>query len=174
MVFMYRILSLIMASFIVTGANALNVNDLAPDFNLPDQNNKQHRLIDYRGQWLVLYFYPKDDTPGCTEEACRFRDDILEFRKLNVKLLGISTDSAAKHAQFADKYGLPFPLLADVKATVTKAYDSLINLGIMKFAKRRTFIISPQGKIVKIYTDVDPKLHSGQVIEDFKILLPNY
>lgn len=149
---------------------APKVGDLAPDFTLSDQNGDAHQLSNYRKQWVVLYFYPKDDTPGCTTEACNFRDDIRQLRALGAQVLGVSVDSVASHADFAAKHGLPFPLLADETAEVAEKYDSLLNLLVTKIAKRRTFLIDPAGIIAKIYQDVDPDGHSDEVISDLKKL----
>ena len=144
----------------------LQVGDTAPAFDLTDQYQKPQRLADYAGKWVVLYFYPKDDTPGCTTEACSFRDDIFKIRALGAEVLGISLDSAESHAEFARKHGLPFPLLADTDASVTEAYGALMGLGPVKYAKRHTFIVAPDGKLAKIYRDVDPKAHSAEVIAE--------
>ena len=138
----------------------------APDFNLPDQNGKQHTLQDYRGKWLVLYFYPKDDTPGCTEEACAFRDDLMQITKLDAEVVGISVDDTSSHAEFARKYHLPFPLLADKSTAVAARYGALSDWVLFKFAKRYTFLIDPHGKINKVYTKVETSRHSKQIIED--------
>ncbi len=151
-------------------AGGLKVGDPAPEFTLPDQDGEQRSLSDYRGGWLVLYFYPKDDTPGCTTEACRFRDDIYALRGLGVSVLGISLDDAKSHKAFAQKYHLPFPLLSDHKGRVARKYGSLFRLGPLRFARRHTFIIDPQGRIAKIYRDVKPKGHSDQVIADLQAL----
>lgn len=136
----------------------------APDFRLLDQHGKAHSLADYRGRWVVVYFYPKDDTPGCTTEACAFRDDVGELRRMNVALLGVSTDDVESHKEFAEKYHLPFPLLSDRDGTVAGAYGSLTRFGPFRFAKRHTFILDPEGKVAKIYRDVHPKTHSQQII----------
>lgn len=152
-------------------AEALKVGDPAPGFSLLDQNSKQHSLEDYRGQWLVLYFYPKDDTPGCTTEACEFRDDYYELKEMGVTVLGVSLDDVKSHQEFADKYHLPFPLLSDADATVAIAYGSLTKLGPIKFAKRHTFIIDPNGLVAKTYREVKPKEHSDQIISDLKTLI---
>lgn len=143
---------------------------MAPEFSLPDQNGKLHQLKDYRGQWVVLYFYPKDDTPGCTQEACKFRDDLQALSSLGVQILGISVDDTLSHKKFAEKYNLPFPLLADEKATVAKSYGAITDLAVMKFAKRYTFLIDPQGKIAKTYLQVDTSRHSQEIIDDLKKL----
>ncbi|MES9994176.1 MAG: peroxiredoxin, partial [Candidatus Thiodiazotropha sp.] len=126
---------------------------------------KIHDLGAYRGRWLVLYFYPKDDTPGCRVEACHFEQDLSRLIEMEVALLGISTDSTSSHLKFADKFQLSFPLLADVSGEVAASYGSLIKLGPLKIARRQTFVIDPEGKIAKIYRKVDPKLHSGEVID---------
>ncbi|MBK8163921.1 MAG: peroxiredoxin [Gammaproteobacteria bacterium] len=146
----------------------------APRFQLPDQDGTVHRLSDYQGRWLVLYFYPKNDTPGCTEEACRFRDDILHLREMGAQVLGASLDNQESHAEFARKFSLQFPLLADIDGKVAASYGSLRNLGIMKLAHRHTFIIDPDGRIAKIYRKVSPKTHSAQVIDDLKELQRGY
>ena len=148
----------------------LSLNDPAPDFELFDQDGNLHRLSDYNGQWLVLYFYPKDDTPGCTTEACSFRDDIYKIRELKTKIVGISTDDIKSHRKFTKKYSLPFPLLSDKDAVVAKSYGSVFRVGPFKMAKRHSFIISPIGKIAMIYRKVDPSSHSKEIIEKLKLL----
>ena len=135
----------------------------APDFALPDQNGRIHRLGDYAGRWLVLYFYPRDDTPVCTREACRFRDDIGTLGKLDAAVVGVSVDSARSHAAFSRKYGLPFPLLSDPDGRTAAAYDSLLNLGLVRFARRHTFIIAPDGRIAARFDHVDPARHAEDV-----------
>jgi len=152
-------------------ANELRVGDPAPGFALPDQTQAVRQLQDYAGQWLVVYFYPKDDTPGCTTEACSFRDDIHQLRRMQVALLGVSLDDSGSHRKFADKYRLPFPLLADLDGKVSEAYGSLFSMGPLRFAQRHSFIIDPQGRIAAIYRDVDPKRHSAQLIADLTRLL---
>lgn len=142
----------------------------APVFELVDQYNKTHSLSDYRGKWVVLYFYPKDDTPGCTTEACNFRDDIFKLRGLNAEVIGISVDNTESHAKFAEKHGLPFPLLSDGDTKVAKSYGSLMSLGPIKIAKRHSFIINPEGNVAKVYRNVKPAEHSDQIIRDLKAL----
>jgi peroxiredoxin Q/BCP len=144
-------------------ATELSAGQPAPDFTLPDQSGQTQRLADYRGRWVVLYFYPKDDTPGCTREACNFRDDISGLRALGAQVLGVSVDSSASHAAFAKKFSLPFPLLADEGGAVARAYGSLWSLGPVKFAKRHTFILDPEGRIAQIYREVDPDTHARDV-----------
>lgn len=135
----------------------------APDFALPDQDGRIHRLRDYAGRWLVLYFYPRDDTPGCTREACRFRDDIGTLGSLHAALVGVSVDDSRSHAAFARKYALPFPLLSDPDGRVAAAYGSLFDLGPIRFARRRTFIIAPDGRIAARFDKVDPARHAAEV-----------
>ena len=142
----------------------------APGFSLPDQNGKIRADADFRGKWLVLYFYPKDDTPGCTEQAARFRDAMREFEALGAAVCGVSVDDSASHASFARKYNLPFALLADRKGEVAARFGSLLNLGVVKFAKRNTFLIDPHGKVVKVYLGVNPALNTREVIADLKKL----
>lgn len=151
-------------------ADAPAVGSAAPDFKLQDQNNKWHQLSDYQGQWVVLYFYPKDDTPGCTTEACAFRDSIFKFRDMGVQVLGVSLDDVASHKEFAEKYHLPFPLLADSSQDTAKTYGVLTSHLGFKYASRETFVINPQGMIVKHYGDVDPDDHSVNVLADVKQL----
>lgn len=142
----------------------------APAFELKDQEGKTQRLEDYRGRWVILYFYPKDDTPGCTTEACNFRDDLPKLRALGVQILGVSVDTTTSHADFAKKYSLPFPLLADDGGVVARQYGSLWSIGPVKFAKRHTFIVDPAGKLARIYRDVKPEEHSRQIMDDIKQL----
>jgi peroxiredoxin Q/BCP len=146
------------------------VSDAAPDFELSDQNGVKHTLKEFSGKWLVLYFYPKDDTPDCTQEACAFRDDLHKLTALGAQVVGISVDDSDSHAEFAKKYHLPFPLLADKSAEVAAKYGSLTNLGLIKFAKRYTFLIDPQGKVAKVYVKVETSKHSTEIVEDLKTL----
>ena len=146
------------------------VGHAAPDFSLPDQEGKLHKLADYSGKWLVLYFYPKDDTPGCTQEACAFRDDLHQLTALGAEVIGVSLDDSSSHAAFAKKYHLPFPLLADKSSEVAARYGVLLNLGLFKMARRYTFLINPQGKIGKVYDKVETSRHSREIIDDLKML----
>ena len=145
----------------------------APDFSLQDQNGDTKTLADYAGKWLVLYFYPKDDTPGCTTEACNFRDErdaIAEFG--NAEVVGISKDSVASHKKFIDKHHLNFTLLSDPEHVVIEAYDSWKPKKFMGReyigVERNTFLINPEGQIVKEYRGVNPKLHAAEIIADLK------
>lgn len=148
----------------------LEIGSKAPDFSLLDNNNKTHRLSDYEGQWLVLFFYPKDNTPGCTVEACQFRDYYADISATNTKILGISTDSIKSHTRYINKQNLPFPLLSDPSGSMSKLYNSLFKLGPIKFCKRHSFIIDPKGNIAKVYYKVIPTHHSQQVLTDLKTL----
>ncbi len=138
----------------------------APEFHLQDQNGKGHTLADHKGQWVVLYFYPKDDTPGCTKQACTFRDDIMKFRAAGADVLGVSLDDVESHKAFAEKYSLPFPLLADMDKQVAGLYDVLALGGL--YAKRDTFLIDPQGVVVKHYPGVKPQENSPEVLKDIE------
>ncbi len=147
------------------------VDEAAPDFDLPDQDGVRHTLREYAGKWLVLYFYPKDDTPGCTREACAFRDDMHKLKESGAQVVGISVDDSRSHAAFAQKYHLPFTLLADDSAEVAARYGALLNLGLFKVAKRYTFLIDPQGKVAKVYVKVETSKHSQEIIDDLKQLI---
>ncbi len=160
-------------SFYAITARAANIprpGQPAPNFSLGDQNGTVQNLADYRGKWLVLYFYPKDETPGCTTEACAFRDDIQKIKALNAAIIGVSIDDASSHAEFAQKHHLPFPLLADKSGAISESYGSERNLLGFKIARRNTFIIDPTGKIAKVYESVDPDSTSEEVISDLKKL----
>ena len=140
----------------------------APDFSLPDQTGKTRTLAEFRGKWLALYFYVKDDTPGCTEQACKYRDDIHELSDLGAQVVGISVDDSSSHADFAKKYSLPFPLLADTGGATAARYGSLRENGTL--AKRNTFLIDPNGRIAKIYLSASTSKNSAEVIADLKRL----
>ena len=160
-------LFLLVAGMSITHAQAPSVGAAAPDFRLQDQHGKWHQLSDYRGKWVALYFYPKDQTPGCTTQACEFRDNVFAFREAGAQILGISVDDVESHKKFSEKHSLPFPILADPKKQTVKTFDVLSFTG---FAKRETFIIDPQGVIVKRYVVGDPKGHSQEVLRDIQQL----
>ncbi len=147
----------------------------APDFSLPDQSGKIHSLSDYKGRWLVIYFYPKDDTPGCTKEACSFRDFAGDLASLGVSVLGISKDTVSSHKKFAEKYSLGFPLLSDPDTTVIQAYGAWGKKTFMGRSflgtKRMTYIVNPEGTIVKIYDTVKPDKHAEEVLKDIDVLM---
>jgi len=151
-------------------AAELAVGKPAPEFALPDASGKLHRLADQRGRWVVLYFYPKNDTPGCTTEACNLRDRHQELTRLGATLFGVSVDSPASHAEFARKHSLPFTLLADEKGEVAKAYDSLLNLIVFKMARRNTFLIAPDGNLHKSWIGVDPAAHADELVQTLRTL----
>ena len=150
----------------------LKIKQKAPNFKLKDQKGKEQSLSDYRGQWVLVYFYPKDDTPGCTKEACVIRDNFPQFKKLKLKVFGISADSVKSHAKFADKYDLPFTLLSDEDKKVIRSYGVWAKkkfmgreyMGIL----RTSFLIDPNGKIAKIYENVKPAEHADEVLADLK------
>lgn len=146
----------------------------APNFELPDQDGNVHSLADYAGSWLVIYFYPKDDTPGCTREACDFRDSYSVLLEKGVKILGISKDSVRSHKKFAEKYTLPFPLLSDPDHSTLDAFGAW---GEKKFMGkifngilRKSFILDPHGEIVKTYENVKPAEHIQEVLQDIQKL----
>ncbi len=142
----------------------------APEFELPDQVGQLHSLEDYRDSWVVLYFYPKDETPGCTTEACEFRDNIFAFQKINAHVLGVSFDDVESHRKFAEHYDLPFPLLADSDGKAADAYGVRTRMFGMTVAKRETFLIDPAGKIAKHYDSVKPDAHAAEVLADLEAL----
>jgi peroxiredoxin Q/BCP len=170
----YLLLSLLfLVAFAASGADeAAGPQDgqAAPDFRLQDQKGDWHTLAQYHGKWVVLYFYPKDDTPGCTTEVCTFRDDVAKLHKQNAEVLGVSLDDVKSHEQFAEKYHVPFPLLSDNTQSTAKSYGVLATHLTFTYARRETFLIDPQGKIAKHYKDVDPKANSGQVLADLDSL----
>jgi len=136
----------------------------APDFSLPSQDGTAVSLKDYGGKWVVLYFYPKDFTSGCTVEAHNFQRDQAEFAKRNAVILGVSVDTADSHRKFCAKEGLNFKLLADTSHQVSKQYGSLINLGVAQISARNTFLIDPQGRIARAFASVNPARHSAEVL----------
>jgi thioredoxin-dependent peroxiredoxin len=146
------------------------VGEAAPAFRLQDQNGNWVALDDFKGKWIAVYFYPKADTPGCTKEACEFRDNIFAFEEIGATVIGISIDAIKDQKKFATKYSLPFPLLADIDGRTAEAYGVLNNLGIMKIAKRQSFLIGPDGRIARHYAKVDPSTHSKEVLADLKAL----
>ena len=151
-------------------AESVAIGAPAPEFELSDQTGQLHSLEDYRDQWVVLYFYPKDGTPGCTTEACEFRDNIFEFKQINVQILGVSFDDVESHMKFAKHHGLPFPLLADTEGKAAEAYSVKTRMLGMTIAKRQTFLIDPAGNIAKHYEKVKPSIHSAEVLADLKAL----
>jgi peroxiredoxin Q/BCP len=151
---------------LISGSHAATPTpgSVAPDFSLPSQQGTPVSLKDFRGQWIVLYFYPKDQTPGCTREAHNFQADQSKYNERHAVILGVSVDTVDSHKKFCAKEGLNFKLLADSDGKVSQAYGSLTNLAVVKFAKRNTFLIDPTGKVAKTYTGVDPTRHSEEVL----------
>lgn len=142
----------------------------APDFVLPDAAGQERRLAEWRSKWLVLYFYPKDDTTGCTTEAKNFRDSANQLRELNAAVVGVSLDDAGSHRAFAERYGLPFPLLVDENGEVARRYGALSDFGLIRFARRYTFLIDPEGRVAKVYLQVDADRHAAEVLADIRAL----
>ncbi|NWG38717.1 MAG: peroxiredoxin [Hydrogenophilaceae bacterium] len=142
----------------------------APDFRLPDQDGKFHQLSAYAGKWRIVYFYPRDDTPGCTKEACAFRDGLEKLQAAGAVVLGISVDGVARHKRFAEKYHLNFPLLADPHGAVSRQYGVLMDWVILRMAKRVTFLIGPDGTISHVYRQVDPDRHDEAILKTIESL----
>ena len=161
----------VIALVLVAGVAAAGpqVGDPAPGFHLQDQNGDCHRLSDYEGKWLAIYFYPKDDTPGCTTEACNFRDNIYAFRRIGAEVVGISLDDVGSHKDFAEKYELPFTLLADTAGDTVRAYGVMHGTG--RYARRESFLVDPEGNIAKHYPNVDPETHTEEVLMHLQKLM---
>lgn len=147
----------------------------AINFSLPDENGKIHQLKDYLGNWVLLYFYPKDNTPGCTKEACNFRDKMNDLKELGLQVLGVSADTIKSHKKFKEKYHLNFPLLSDEKKEVIKDYQAWGRKSFMgkefEGILRISYLIDPQGEIVKKYNRVDPKKHADEVLTDVQKII---
>lgn len=143
----------------------LNVGDTAPDFTVKDTNGNTVKLSDYAGKTVVLYFYPKDDTPGCTKQACSFRDNYTQYTDKGIPVFGISMDDEASHQKFTEKFSLPFPLLADTNGAITKAYD--VDGG--GYSKRVTFVVGGDGKISKVYSTIQTDTHATDVLQDLGV-----
>jgi len=163
-----KVISLIVFFLFASSSSlaALKVGDRAPNFSLRDQNNITHELNDYKGNWVVLYFYPKDGTTRLTTKACDFSDSVKRIIASKSVVFGVSLDSVESHKLFSEKNKLPFSLLSDETGEVAKLYDSLRNLLVYKTAKRNTFIIDPKGVVAKIYLSVNPKNHSEMILND--------
>jgi len=154
----------VMVPLLLRSASHPSAGTPAPRFTLKSQDGNPVSLQDYAGKWVVLYFYPKDFTSGCTIEAHNFQRDLAQYQQKNAVILGGSVDTADSHKQFCTKEGLNFKLLADTDHKVSSTYDSVMNFGLVKVAARHTFLINPEGKIVKVYTDVKPNEHSAEVL----------
>lgn len=175
---MYRLLiclSLSLSLFLFASsspaAEAPAVGSPAPGFRLQDQNGDCHALADYRGEWLAVYFYPKDDTPGCTTEACNFRDSMYAFEAIGAHVIGISVDDVESHKDFSEKYQLPFTLLADESGETARAWGVLRDLKLIKMARRESFLVNPEGIVAKHYEKVDPETHTAEVLADLKQMM---
>jgi peroxiredoxin Q/BCP len=171
---------LVAAAFIAVGLIGWQVNahikrqrprpgDAAPTFSLPDQNGRTRALEEFRGRWLVLYFYPRDDTPGCTEQAGRYRDALQDIETLGATVCGISVNDSDSHARFARKYKLSFTLLADRGGRTAARYGSLLHFGLIRVARRNTFLIDPRGRIAKVYVGVNAARDAAAVLADLRI-----
>ena len=158
----------VLVSRMALAGEAPKAGQAAPDFVLPDQNGRSHSLKEYAGKWLVLYFYPRDDTPGCTEQAACYRDAMRDIEALGATVCGVSVDDGESHAAFARKYNLPFALLAYRNGDVARRHGSLRDFGFLKFAKRNTFLIDPQGRVAKVYVGVNPSRNTADVSDDLK------
>jgi thioredoxin-dependent peroxiredoxin len=146
------------------GDKAPAVGTPAPDFTLNSQEGKPVSLHDFKGKWVVLYFYPKDFTSGCTVEAHNFQRDLAQYEAKNAAVVGVSMQDEDSHQKFCTKEGLSFKLLADTKSEVSGQYDSVMNMGVTKLSARHTFLIDPQGKVEKVWLDVKPDKHSEEVL----------
>lgn len=152
----------------------LKLNTKAPDFSLPDQEGNVHSLADYKGKWVLVYFYPKDETPGCIKEACAIRDNWPFFEKLDCVVIGVSADSVKSHDKFVNKYKLPFILLADEKKEMLEKYGAWQKKNFLgkeyMGIKRMSYLINPEGEVAKIYPDVKAAGHAEEVLADLKLL----
>ena len=157
---------LFFALSLVSTAQAATIGEPAPDFELADQYGETHSLEDFRGKWLVVFFYPKADTPGCTTEACNFRDNIYAIRGAGAEVVGISVDSVEDQKKFSDKYKLPFTILSDTGGKTCDDYGVLRSFGSMEVANRESFLVDPNGIVVKHYEKVSPDTHTQDVIAD--------
>jgi peroxiredoxin Q/BCP len=149
-----------------TGEKSPTSGTPAPEFTLNSQDGKPLHLQDFRGKWVVLYFYPKDFTSGCTREAHNFQRDLAQYEQKNAVILGVSVQDEATHQKFCAKEGLSFKLLADTNYEVSSSYDSLVNLGVAKLSARHTFLIDPAGVVRKTYLNVNAEKHSAEVLAD--------
>jgi peroxiredoxin Q/BCP len=152
----------------------LKINRKAPAFELVDQLATPRTLKEFKGQWLIIYFYPKDDTPGCTKEACMIADVYKDFKRLKVAVVGVSKDTPRSHLKFAEKYSLPFTLLSDPTMEMMDKYGAFVKKQMygktVRGTRRISYLINPEGKIAKVYPDVDPSTHALELLKDIKVL----
>ena len=168
---LFTLLLTTVISFPASAGETPVVGEPAPGFKLQDQNGEWHDLMDYRGTWLAVYFYPRDQTPGCTTEACNFRDNIFAFKAIGAEVVGISVDDVESHKKFSDKYKLPFVILADEGGATSDTYGVLRDYKLVQIASRQSFLINPGGVIVKHYEDVDPDTHTQEVLRDLETMI---
>jgi peroxiredoxin Q/BCP len=166
----FALLMALLFAFPAWAVTLPQAGDQAPEFLLADGDGRMRQSSEWRGNWLILYFYPRDDTPGCTAEAKAFNERLPELAALKAQVVGVSVDAVDSHRAFASRLGLNFPLLADTDGKVSRRHGALNDFAILKFAKRHTFLIDPDGRIAKVYRDVDPALHPGEIIADLKRL----
>ena len=173
MIKVFLVLAVILALVFIFKKTAFGSEDkllgkAAPDFKLKNSYGELVSLEQFKGEWLLVFFYPKDDTPGCTKEACSLRDNFTEIKKLNANVVGISIDSSDSHKEFKEKYNLPFMLLSDSDGEAAKKYGALNNFFIFKLAKRQSFIIDPIGVVRRVYRDVSPANHAQEIKNDLE------
>jgi peroxiredoxin Q/BCP len=156
--------ALLLAATLSAAETVPKPGQAAPDFTLPSQDGSKVSLHDFKGKWVVLYFYPKDGTTGCTIEAHNFQRDLSKYDQKHAVIVGVSVDSTGSHKEFCARQGLTFKLLADTERNVSRQYGSLTNLLVYKMSSRNTFLISPDGKIAKVWTGVSPTSHSAEVL----------
>jgi peroxiredoxin Q/BCP len=162
-----QIFSLVILLTAAPAFAALVAGDVAPAFSAKNQDGQTVQLSDFKGKYVLVYFYPKDDTPGCTKEACSFRDEYAKIKKLNTVVLGVSRQDGQSHQEFRSKHKLPFDLLVDADGSLAKAY-SVPTMPIVGFTKRQSILIGPDGKVLHFYQDVDPSTHVQQVMTDIE------
>ena len=173
MIKVFLVLAIVLALVFIFKKSAFGSEDkllgkAAPEFKLRNSYGELVSLKEFKGEWLLVFFYPKDDTPGCTKEACSLRDNFTEIKKLNANVLGISIDSSESHKEFKEKYNLPFMLLSDPDGETAKKYGALNNFFIFKLAKRQSFIIDPKGVVRRVYRDVSPSNHAQEIKNDLE------
>ncbi len=162
-----KLLSMLLALVGATPAVAIEAGQVAPDFSAKNQDGKMIKLSDLKGKPVLMYFYPKDDTPGCTKEACNFRDEYAKFKKLGAVVLGISRQDEKSHQAFQKKYSIPFDLLVDTDGSLAKAYGITVIPGV-GFHMRQSILIGPDGKVAKFYPSVNPATHTEEVLKDLQ------
>ena len=160
----YLVMAIVLAATALGADSQPQAGQTAPDFTLPSQDGSRVSLHDFKGKWIVLYFYPKDGTAGCTIEAHNFQRDIAKYEQKRAVIVGVSVDSTASHKDFCAKQGLRFKLLADTEKTVSRQYGSLTNLLVYKISSRNTFLINPEGKVARVWLGVSPSRHSEEVL----------